>query len=108
MKRTKKKTSKIGKFFDKKIILPITRFIINISKIFNKLSKRIEKWLSSANTLLFVSLFLAIVVFIMIDQKILILTENSAEVLKSQPVNVIYNEESSASKLYGEIIKENN
>ena len=30
----------------------------------------------------------------MIDQKILILTENSAEVLKSQPVNVIYNEES--------------
>lgn len=94
MKRTKKKTSKIGKFFDKKIILPITRFIINISKIFNKLSKRIEKWLSSANTLLFVSLFLAIVVFIMIDQKILILTENSAEVLKSQPVNVIYNEES--------------
>lgn len=94
MKKTKKKVSKIGKFFDKKIILPITRFIINVSKIFNKSSKRIEKWLSSTNTLLFVSLFLAIVVFIMIDQKILILTENSAEVLKSQPVNVIYNEES--------------
>lgn len=94
MKKNKKRVNKIGKFFDKKVILPITKFILNISKVFNKFSKRVEKWLSSTNTLLFVSLFLAIVVFIMIDQKILILTENSAEVLKSQPVNVVYNEES--------------
>lgn len=84
----------IGRFFDKKIIVPVTKVIVSVSKVFNKSSKRIENWLSSTNTLLFVSLFLAIVIFIMIDQKILILTENSAEVLKSQPVHVTYNEES--------------
>lgn len=84
----------LGRLIDKKIIMPITKFVVGITKVFDKSGKRIENWLSSANTLLFISLFLAIVVFIMIDQKILILSENSAEVLKSQPVHVIYNEES--------------
>ncbi len=93
-KKNKKRRLKIVGFIDKKIILPVTKFIVNISKIFNKSSQKVEKWLSSTNTLLFVSLFLAITVFIMIDQRLLILTENSAEVLKSQKVNVIYNEES--------------
>lgn len=97
----KKKNSKLrifcrnlGKFIDKKIIMPVTRFIVSITKLFDKSGRRIENWLSSTNTLLFISLFLAVVIFVMIDQKILILTENSAEVLKSQPVQVTYNEES--------------
>lgn len=85
---------KFLKFIDQNLIIPITKLIVSISNRFEKSSKKIENWLSSTNTLLFVSLFLAIVVFVMIDRKILILTENSAEVLKSQPVNVIYNEES--------------
>lgn len=84
----------VGKIIDKKIIVPLTRVILNIGKLFNKIGNKLENSLSSSNTLLFVSLFLAIVVFIMIDQKILILTENSAEVFKSQPVHVTYNEES--------------
>lgn len=84
----------VGKIIDKKIIVPLTRFVLNIGKLFNKIGNKLENALSSSNTLLFVSLFLAVVVFIMIDRKILILTENSAEVLKSQPVHVTYNEES--------------
>ena len=84
----------VGKIIDKRIIVPLTRLILNIGKIFNKIGNKLENSLSSTNTLIFVSLFLAIVVFIMIDQKILILTENSAEVFKSQPVHVTYNEES--------------
>lgn len=103
MRRVKKVARKIKKksflykflkFIDQNLIIPITKLIVSISNRFEKSSKKIENWLSSTNTLLFVSLFLAIVVFVMIDRKILILTENSAEVLKSQPVNVIYNEES--------------
>lgn len=84
----------VGKIIDKKIIVPLTRVILNIGKIFNKIGNKLENSLSSTNTLLFVSLFLAIIVFIMIDQKMLILTENSAEVFKSQPVHATYNEES--------------
>lgn len=84
----------VGKIIDKRIIVPLTRVILNIGKLFNKIGNKLENSLSSTNTLLFVSLFLAIVVFVMIDQKILILTENSAEVFKSQPVHVTYNEES--------------
>jgi Uncharacterized protein conserved in bacteria len=97
----KKKNSKLrifcrnlGKIIDKKIILPITKLVLSVTKMSSNSGKKLENWLSSTNTLLFISLFLAIIVFVMIDQKILVLTENSAEILKSQPVNVIYNEES--------------
>lgn len=60
---------------------------------FGEYSNRFEKWLTKANTLLFLSLFIAIIVFIIVDQKVLLFSENSAEILKSQPVNVVYNEE---------------
>ena len=85
--------SKIWNFIDKKIIVPITKFIVFITDKAGTSSKWLENWLSKKNTLLFISLFLSIVVFIMIDQKILIFTENSAEVLKKQSVTAIYNEE---------------
>lgn len=83
----------ITHLIDKKIILPITKIILNISNKFDKSGRKFENWLSKSNTLLFISLFLAVGVFIAVDQKILIFSESSAEVLKSQPVNVIYNEE---------------
>lgn len=83
----------IFRLIDKKIILPITKLILNITGKFESSGKKIEGWLSKSNTLLFISLFLAVAIFIAVDQKILIFTESSAEVLKSQPVNVIYNEE---------------
>lgn len=78
---------------DKKVILPVTKFIFSITSRFDKSGRKFESWLSKSNTLLFVSLFLAAAIFIAVDQKILIFSESSAEVLKSQPVNVIYNEE---------------
>lgn len=84
---------KIWSVIDKIIIFPITKFIYRITSKFSKSSKKFENWLSSTNTLLFVSLFLALVTFIIIDQKIIIFNDNTAEVLKNQPVKVIYNEE---------------
>lgn len=80
-------------FIDKKIVTPITKFVLLLTSKFDKSSKRLEKWLSKSNTLLFVSLFLAVIIFIFIDQKILLFTDNTAEVLKNQEVKVIYNEE---------------
>lgn len=79
--------------FDRYIIMPITRFIFNVTKIFNKPNKKIETWLSKSTTLLFLSLFLSITIFIVVDKKIISFSRHSAEVLKEQIINVKYNEE---------------
>lgn len=83
----------IAHIFDKKIILPITKLIYNITNKFDSSGKKFENWLSNSNTLLFISMFLAMAIFIAIDREILVFSESSAEVLKSQPVRVVYNEE---------------
>lgn len=83
----------IGKFIEKIIVIPITKLILYISKKISNSSKAIENWLSKANTLLFVSLFMAMGLFVVIDRKIITYTKSSAEVLKSQPVTAVYNRE---------------
>lgn len=83
----------IWKIIDRRIVVPITKVVLFISDSLKNSSKKVEKWLSKTNTLLFLSLFLAIVVFVVIDQKILLFSENSAEVLTEQPVHATYNEE---------------
>lgn len=80
-------------FFDKIIVIPITKVILNISKKFENSGKNFEKFLSKSNNLLFISLALAVIIFIVIDQKIIYYSESSAEVLSNQPVKAIYNEE---------------
>lgn len=79
--------------FDRYIIMPITRLIFKISKAFGKPNKRFETWLSKSTTLLFLSLFFSIVIFIVVDRKIITFSSQSAEVLKEQSINVKYNEE---------------
>lgn len=83
----------IWKFIDKKIVLPITKIVLKINGGYNKSSKKLENWLSKRNTLLFISLFLALIIFIVIDQQIVTFSKNSAEVLRSLPVVARYNEE---------------
>ena len=84
---------KVIRLIDQKIVVPITKLIVLITSKFSSSSRFIENWLTKKNTLLFSSLFLAITLFIVIDQKILVFTDNTAEVLKNQPVDIIYNEE---------------
>jgi len=79
--------------FDRYIIIPITRFIFKVSKAFSKPNKKIETWLSKSTTLLFLSLFLSITIFIIVDRKIITFSNQSAEVLKEQKINVKCNEE---------------
>lgn len=83
----------LAKIIDRKIIVPITKLIVLITSKFDRSGRKIENWLTKTNTLLFISLFLSILLFIVIDQKIIVFNDNTAEVLKNQPVDVIYNEE---------------
>lgn len=93
LKATKNFFTAIWKFIDRKIILPVTKIVLKITGRFDNSGKFFENWLSKRNTLLFISLFLAVLAFIVIDLKIVTFSKNSAEVLRSLPVTAIYNEE---------------
>lgn len=97
MKQVMTMLKKIGNFFskiiDKLIVMPISKLILLINKKYGKPSKKFENWLSKSNTLLFISLIIAIFTFIVIDQKILTFSESSAEVLDIEQVKVLYDED---------------
>lgn len=91
MRHIKKFFKKIWNFIDRIIVVPVTKLVIKITGNYDNSGKKIEKWLSKTNTLLFISLLLAIIIFVIIDQKIISFSENSAEILKSLPVTTEYN-----------------
>ena len=93
MKKKDSLFKRIGKSFDKHIVLPITRLVLKITKIFDKSSHRFEAILAKQTTLLFLSLLLSITLFVIVDQKIIVFNNSSAEMFKDQKVEVIYNEE---------------
>lgn len=100
MKKNKKRSRKfvlfikaIARFIDKKIITPITKFILMISEKMGNRTDKFERWLVRKNTLIFISLVLAIVSFIVIDNKSVVLVDSYAEVLHDQKVEAIYNTE---------------
>ena len=78
---------------DRKIVTPITKLVVKFSSKYHNSSKKIEGILAKSNTLLFLSLFLAILIFIIIDQRIITFTDNTALVLKDRKIKVVYNEE---------------
>ena len=59
-------------FFDKYFVTPVTKLIFIFTNKYGKSGRQIENWLSSTNTLLFISLLLAFAIFIMIDKKIIV------------------------------------
>lgn len=78
---------------EKNLILPISKIIHSFTNKFDKTGKNFENFLSRQTTLLFISLFLAFIIFVTIDRKIIVFSENSAEIVKGEKVSVIYNEE---------------
>lgn len=83
----------ISEFFNKIIVIPISKLIYKISNKFDKNGKIFENFLSKNNTLLFISLAMAILIFVAIDQKIVTYSESSAEVLTAKTINVLYDED---------------
>lgn len=83
----------IYRIIDKFIVVPISRFVYRLNELLRNNSGKIERILNRPNVLIYVSLFLAIIVFILIDTKSINLLSDEAEILTGQKVNVIFNEE---------------
>ena len=83
----------IIRLIDKKIVTPITKFILMLSDKLSRRTDRFERWLVKKNTLVFISLIIAIAAFFMIDSKTTSLIDSYAEVLYNQKVEAIYNTE---------------
>ena len=84
---------RIGTFFDKILITPITKFILMITNFFKNNSKNIDRLMSRKSTLLVISLLLAFGVFVIIDRESNVIIDQYAEILYNQPVTAVYNEE---------------
>ena len=84
---------KLYKLIDALIIVPISRLIYNIQKIFKKNSGFLDKLLNKSNFLIFLSLALAILLFLLVDSKAISFVKDEAEVISNVPVNIKYNQE---------------
>ena len=83
----------IYKFFDKKIIVPITKVIVNLWKKILKINKPLEMLSKSKSATIVISLLLAGLICYYIQERSNTLLETNAKVLYNQPVTAIYNEE---------------
>lgn len=97
MNKILKAMSKILKaiynFIDKTIVTPISRAIYYLNKKLKNNTSHIEKILNRPNILIYLSLAFAVIIFFLVDSKVITLVETEAEVLTNQPVNVLYNSE---------------
>lgn len=83
----------IYKIIDKLIVTPVSRIIYKLGEISKENSGKLEKILNRPNVLIYLSLICAIGLFVLVDSQVINLTENNAEILRDQKVNVLYNEE---------------
>ena len=84
---------KIYKFFDKKIIVPITKFFVGIGEKLKTVGKPLEIITKSKKGIIIISLILAIIICYYIQGRSNSLLETNAKVLYDQPVVANYNEE---------------
>ena len=85
--------SHIGAFFDRILITPITKLILKITDFSKKNAKSIERFLGRKQTLIVISLLVALCIFFIIDGESSATIDQYAEVLYDQPVTATYNEE---------------
>jgi len=83
----------IYRIIDRLIIAPLTKLVFLIIKKLRVSPSFLEKYLNKPNILIYVSLILAVMMFIFVDNKATKLIENEAEILERQPITLIYNEE---------------
>ena len=83
---------RLYRIFDKKIILPITRFFVAIFNKLNVSNKPFEVLLKSKSSVIIISLILALLSFYFVDRNGLSM-EKSAEVIYNQKIVANYNTE---------------
>ncbi|MFR4157623.1 MAG: YbbR-like domain-containing protein [Bacilli bacterium] len=100
MKRLKKIIKAIKKFFlgifnfiDRVIVTPVTKFGLFLGEKTDKNAGKFEKWLNKKNTLVFISLFMALLLFFYVDNQASTVIDSAAEVLHNQTVEATYNKE---------------
>ena len=93
IKNTKKFFRIIARIIDKLIVTPITKFGLFISEKVDKGAGKFEKWISRRNTMIFVSLVLALLFFFYVDNQASTIIDSAAEVLENQEVVATYNKE---------------
>lgn len=78
---------------DKFLVTPITKIAIFIGEKKEKNGGKFERWLNRRNTLVFISLILAVSLFFYVDSNSNLVVDSSAEVLRNQTVEATYNKE---------------
>jgi len=81
------------KIIDVLLVTPISKLIYRISLLGKNNGGKLEKILNRPIVLLYISLFCAIVFFLLVDNKKINLVDKEAEIISGQPVNLIYNNE---------------
>ncbi len=81
------------KILDVLLITPLSKLVYLIRDYITSKSGGLDKFLNNPNTLIYVSLFFAILIFFLVDKNVINLTETEAVVLTNQPVIADYNEE---------------
>ena len=84
---------RMGLFFDRLLITPLTRLILKLMEITKSLIKSFDKVSGKKSTLLMFSLILAFLTFIVIDRESNVMIDQYAEILYDRPVTAVYNEE---------------
>ena len=93
IKAIKKIIRAVIAFIDKFIVTPITKFALFIGEKADKNTGKFERWLNKRNTLVFISLILALALFFYVDSRSSTMIDSSAEVLRNQAVEATYNKE---------------
>lgn len=78
---------------DKVIVTPISKLVYSISNFLKDHNGGLEKILNRPTTLIYISLGLAVIMFFLVDSRVINLVETEAEVINDQAVTAIYNEE---------------
>lgn len=82
---------KLYLFIDKRLVTPISRIIYFLRKRIDKSRGWLDKLINKGKFLMYLSLMFAIVVFLLIDYKVLNLVETQYDVITNVPVVVTYN-----------------
>ena len=83
----------IGRIIDKLFVIPLTRLGLFLGEKSDKGAGKFEKWISKRNTMIFVSLLLALLFFFYVDNQASTIIDSAAEVLENQTVEATYNKE---------------
>lgn len=83
----------IYKFFDKRVIVPITKLFVNLGNNLKKINKPLETLAKTKSSIIVLSLVISIFIFFFVDRRSTTLLETNAKVLYNQPVVAAYNDE---------------